>query len=70
MPARSRQYGGGHFEGKLQLLDRSGMPIAPKDNQDLGQPTPEDPGPVHPGMAAGAERHQLGVVAGLAVMDI
>jgi hypothetical protein len=25
---------------------------------------------VHPGMAAGAERHQLGVVAGAAVMNI
>ena len=28
---------------------------------------PQDPGPVYPGMAPGAERHQLGVVAGLAV---
>jgi hypothetical protein len=31
---------------------------------------PEDPGPVHPGMAAGAERDQPGVVAGLAVIHV
>jgi hypothetical protein len=46
------------------------VPIAPKVDQDLGQPTAEDPGPVHPGMAAGAQRHQLGVVAGAAVVNI
>jgi hypothetical protein len=54
----------------LQLLDRIGMPFEPKRDEDLRQPTPEDPGPVHPGMAAGAGRHQLGVVAGPAVMNI
>jgi hypothetical protein len=31
---------------------------------------PQDPGPVHAGMAAGAEGNQLGVVAGVAVMNI
>ena len=46
------------------------MPFAPKGDEDLRQPTREDLGPVHPGMAAGAERHQLGVVAGAAVMHI
>ena len=65
MPARSRRWGGRQFDRKLQLLDRIGMPFAPKNDQDLRQPTPQDPAPVHPGMAAGAERHQLGVVAGL-----
>jgi hypothetical protein len=32
--------------------------------------SPQDPAPVHPGMAAGAERHQLSVVAAPAVMHI
>jgi hypothetical protein len=67
LPPPSRRYGSGHFYGKLQLLDRIGMPLAPKGDQDLRQPMPQDPGPVYPGMAPGAERHQLGVVAGLAV---
>ena len=49
---------------------RIGMPLAPKGDEDVRQPPPQDPGAVHPGMAAGAERHQLGVVAGLAVMNI
>jgi len=31
---------------------------------------PQDPGPVHPGMAAGAEGDQLGVIAGVAVVNI
>ena len=59
-----------HFEGKLELLDRIGMPLAPKVDQDLRQPPAQDPGPVHPGVAPGAERHQPGVVAGLAVMNV
>jgi hypothetical protein len=46
------------------------MPFAPQVDQDLGQPPCEDPSPVHPGMAGGAERHQLGVVARLAVVHI
>jgi hypothetical protein len=46
------------------------MPFAPKHDEDLGQPPPEDPGPVHPGMAAGAEGDQLGVIAGVAVVNI
>ena len=70
LPPPCRQYSSGHFEGKLELLDRVGMPIAPKGNQGLRQPTPEDPGPVHAGMAAGAQRHQLGMVAGAAVVNI
>ena len=44
------------------------MPLAPKGDEDVRQPPPQDPGAVHPGMAAGAERHQLGVVAGVAVV--
>ena len=70
LPPPCRQYSGGHFEGKLELLDGIGMPLAPKGNQGLRQPPPQDPDPVHAGMAAGAERHQLGVVAGLAVMNV
>jgi len=70
LPDRSRQYSSQHFDRQLQLLDRIGMPFTPKGNQDLRQPPPEDPVPVHPGMAAGTERHQLGVVAGAAVMNI
>jgi hypothetical protein len=70
LPPPCRQYASRHFQGKLELLDRIGMPFAPKGYQDLRQPTREDLGPVHPGMAAGAERHQLGVVAGSAVMNI
>jgi hypothetical protein len=70
LPARSRRCGSRHFDRKLQLLDRIGMPFAPKGNQDLRQPAPQKPGPVHPGMAAGAERHQPGVVARVAVMNI
>ena len=70
LPPACRQYSSGHFDGKLELLDRIGMPLAPKDNQDLRQPMPEDPGPVYPGMTAGAERHQPGVVAGVAVMNV
>src|SRR5215472_11415019 len=31
-----------------------GMPLAPKGDQDLRQPMPQDPGPVYPGMAPGA----------------
>jgi hypothetical protein len=46
------------------------MPFAPKIDQDLRQAMPQDPGAVHPSMAAGAERHQLGVVARVAVVDI
>jgi hypothetical protein len=70
LPPGSRQYGSRHFQGKLQLLDRIGLPFAPKVDEDLRQPPPEDPGPVHPGMAAGAERHQLVGVAGVAVMNV
>ena len=70
LPLPSRQYSSGHVDGKPELLDRVGMPFAPKHDEDLGQPAPEDPGPVHPGVAAGAERHQLGVVAGVAVVNI
>jgi len=68
LPPRSSRYSSGHFDGKPELLDRIGMPFAPKVDQDLRQPTPQDQGPVHPRMAAGAERHQLGVVAGAAVL--
>jgi hypothetical protein len=46
------------------------MPFAPKGSQELRQPTPEDPGPVHPGIATGAKGNQPGVVAGAAVMNI
>ena len=31
---------------------------------------PQDPGPVHPGMAAGAEGYQPSMVAGVAMMNI
>ena len=48
----------------------SGMPFAPKVDQDLRQAMSQDSGLVHPGMAAGAEGHQLGVVAGAAVVNI
>jgi hypothetical protein len=43
LPARSRRYGSRHFEGKLQLLERIGMPFAPKHDEDLRQRTPQDP---------------------------
>src|SRR6516225_5193111 len=46
------------------------MPFAPKNYEDLRQPTPQDAAPVHAGMAAGAERRELGVVVGAAVMHI
>ena len=67
---RLAHYSSGHFYGKPDLLDVIGMPFAPKVDQDLRQPPPKDSGPVHPGMAAGAERHQLGVVAGIGVIHI
>jgi hypothetical protein len=35
---------------KLELLDRIGMPFAPKDNQELLQPPPQEAGAVQPGM--------------------
>jgi hypothetical protein len=70
LPPRSRQCSSGHFHRKPELLDRIGMPFAPKVDQDLRQPMPEDPGPVHAGMATGAKGNQLGVVAGAAVMHI
>jgi hypothetical protein len=70
LPPSSRQYASRHFHGKPELLDRIGMPLAPKGDEDLRQPPPQDPGAVHPGMAPGAERHQLGVVAGAAVVNI
>jgi hypothetical protein len=46
------------------------MPFAPKVDQNLRQAMPQDPGPVHPGMAAGAEGDQLGVIAGVAVVNV
>jgi hypothetical protein len=70
LPPPSQQYASRHFHGKPDLLDRIGMPLAPKGAEDIGQAPPQDPGPVYPGMSAGAQRHQLGVVAGSAVMNI
>ena len=70
LPPLSRRYGCEHFEGKQELLDRIGMPFAPKIDQDLRQAMSQDSGPVHPGMAAGAEGYQLSMVAGVAMMNI
>jgi hypothetical protein len=70
MPPPSHQCASRHFHGKPELLDCIGMPFAPKGDQDLREPPPQDPRAVHPGMAAGTGGHQPGVVAGLSVMNI
>src|SRR5262249_22585765 len=54
LPPASRQYGSARFDGKPELLDRVGMPFAPKVDQDLRQPPPQDPGPVHTRTTSGA----------------
>ena len=54
LPPASRQYASRHFQGKPQLLDRVGVPFAPKVDQDLRQPPPQEPGPVHTRTTSGA----------------
>jgi hypothetical protein len=70
LPPLSCRYSSGHFYGKPELLDRIGMPFAPKVDQDLRQAMSQDSSAVHPGMAAGAEGHQQGVVPGAAVVNV
>ena len=42
LPPPCRRYSRGHFERKPERLDRIGMPLAPKGNQGLRQPPPQD----------------------------